>query len=623
MLSINTNISSLIAQQSMSSATNKLNQAIERMTTGYKINGAKDNAANYSISQNMQTQLGSYDVAADNVAMGMDLVTTASDIISNMQDKASRLQALCTQARNGTYGQQSLAAINTEAGAIMSEIMRLYSTAEYNQVSLFNREAYQIDESLPQAKAEYNGFVEDPKNYTDAYVDNLVSVQEAINSVGLQEGEKYKINSKEDLIALADFTNEGNYVMDMTFIMGNDIDLEGVDWVPIGNMNTGACFASTFDGNGHVISNLTIDNSTADCQALFGYTDNAIIRNVALLDVNIKGKEYVGALIGLNESGGDISNIYATGSISGISGVGGIIGAGMFAIANSYVTCSVRGQAQVGGLAGEAGFSTITNSYATSSVTGTSSVGGLVGHSSSGTITNSYAIGNVSGNTFVGGLLGQVSNTSGTRTLDGNASYGRVSGVDLTSTGSLIGGVVNTTNGTSFGTVNITNSQSVAQDGINSIGGCFKSDGTAISYDMTTMLAGISAVEFKNIMTTLQVGIKSDSSCQITFDTNFKFDLSAIEGNIASDEALAAINDFTNLLSEKSTQLGAVQNRLDSAIESITVNMENLTSSLSTIRDADIAEVSSEYIRQQILQQASATLLATANQSPSIALQLI
>ena len=56
---------------------------------------------------------------------------------------------------------------------------------------------------------------------------------------------------------------------------------------------------------------------------------------------------------------------------------------------------------------------------------------------------------------------------------------------------------------------------------------------------------------------------------------------------------------------------------------SIAVSIDNLTSSQSTIRDADIAEVSSEYIRNQILQQASATLLATANQSPSFALQLI
>jgi len=66
-----------------------------------------------------------------------------------------------------------------------------------------------------------------------------------------------------------------------------------------------------------------------------------------------------------------------------------------------------------------------------------------------------------------------------------------------------------------------------------------------------------------------------------------------------------------------------VQNRLESALESIEVNINNLTSSRSTIRDADIAEVSSQYIQQQILQQASATLMATANQMPAIALQLI
>ena len=64
-------------------------------------------------------------------------------------------------------------------------------------------------------------------------------------------------------------------------------------------------------------------------------------------------------------------------------------------------------------------------------------------------------------------------------------------------------------------------------------------------------------------------------------------------------------------------------NRLESALESISVNIENLTSSLSTIRDADIAEISSTYIQQQILQQAAATLMSTANQSPAIALQLI
>ena len=77
------------------------------------------------------------------------------------------------------------------------------------------------------------------------------------------------------------------------------------------------------------------------------------------------------------------------------------------------------------------------------------------------------------------------------------------------------------------------------------------------------------------------------------------------------------------IVSGKQTEYGASYNRLESALETIAVSIDNLTSSQSTIRDADIAEVSSEYIRNQILQQASATLLATANQSPSVALQLI
>ena len=65
MLSIRTNLSSLIAQNSMKSSTNKLNIAIERMTTGAKINHAKDNAANYSINTNMTTKISAYDIAAD------------------------------------------------------------------------------------------------------------------------------------------------------------------------------------------------------------------------------------------------------------------------------------------------------------------------------------------------------------------------------------------------------------------------------------------------------------------------------------------------------------------------------------------------------------------------------
>ena len=125
---------------------------------------------------------------------------------------------------------------------------------------------------------------------------------------------------------------------------------------------------------------------------------------------------------------------------------------------------------------------------------------------------------------------------------------------------------------------------------------------------------------------TFQVGIYSDKASQITIDTAFS--MSALANLSVSSSSLARktlnkLDGVLEIVSGKQTEYGASYNRLESALETIAVSIDNLTSSQSTIRDADIAEVSSEYIRNQILQQASATLLATANQSPSFALQLI
>lgn len=92
---------------------------------------------------------------------------------------------------------------------------------------------------------------------------------------------------------------------------------------------------------------------------------------------------------------------------------------------------------------------------------------------------------------------------------------------------------------------------------------------------------------------------------------------------IEDKDNLARIDEMIRTVSAKQTEFGSTQNRLESALEEISVQYENLLSSRSTFRDADIAEESSAYIRNQILQQASATLLATANQTPSIALQLL
>ena len=133
-LTVTTNLSSLIVQDNLNTATNSLNKAIERMTTGYKINHAKDNAAGYSISESWKTKLGSIDVASQNAAMGLDLLQTAEENYALINTHLQRMRDLTEQAANGTYGTTSLDAIKAEMSARAAEISRIALSTEYNDI---------------------------------------------------------------------------------------------------------------------------------------------------------------------------------------------------------------------------------------------------------------------------------------------------------------------------------------------------------------------------------------------------------------------------------------------------------------------------------------------------------
>ena len=137
-LTINTNLSSMIVQSNLSKATSSLNNAIERMTTGYKINHASDNAAGYSITRNWETQLGSLDVAADNAATGADMMTTLEDTYSLVSSHLQRVRDLTEQAANGTYGSDSLKAIKSEITARLDEVDRIAANCEFNGLKMMN-----------------------------------------------------------------------------------------------------------------------------------------------------------------------------------------------------------------------------------------------------------------------------------------------------------------------------------------------------------------------------------------------------------------------------------------------------------------------------------------------------
>ena len=137
-ITINTNLSSQIVQANLNKSTNALNQAIERMTTGYKINHAADNAAGYSIARSWEAKLGSLDVAADNAATGADMLSTLEDHYALVSTHLQRVRDLTEQAANGTYGTQSLEAIQSEITARLEEVDRIAANCEFGGQNLMD-----------------------------------------------------------------------------------------------------------------------------------------------------------------------------------------------------------------------------------------------------------------------------------------------------------------------------------------------------------------------------------------------------------------------------------------------------------------------------------------------------
>ncbi|KQX44641.1 S-layer homology domain-containing protein [Paenibacillus sp. Root444D2] len=247
----------------------------------------------------------------------------------------------------------------------------------------------------------------------------------------------------------------------------NDIDLSGYpNWVPIGTSN--APFYGHLDGNGKIISGLTI-TSVGGNVGLFGRTwTTSSIKNTKLRNVNITGGYSVGGLVGTNT--GIIENCSVTGTVSGEYYVGGLVGgSGAMEISNSLSSADVSGLNYIGGLAGsldgtishsyatgnvsgqEAGglvginSGEILYSFATGNVTGTNmqDIGGLVGFNFMGKISYSYASGKMNGSFGVGGLVGfnsngEISNSYASAAASGSYGVGGMIGVNNNSSGGEI-----------------------------------------------------------------------------------------------------------------------------------------------------------------------------------------
>ena len=180
----------------------------------------------------------------------------------------------------------------------------------------------------------------------------------------------FTLCTAEELAGLAALVNLGTSFANKTVELGADIDLDDIDWAPIGNSSSSnRFFTGTFDGKGHTISGLHI-NVTTNNQGLFGYFGGTVM-NLGLDDFEVNGGNYVSGLIGYVNATSTIRNVWAKGIAAGTT-VGGLVGyrgTGTLTIVNSYSAVSLTGTTK-GGLVGS-GAATITNSFYDSEKSGT------------------------------------------------------------------------------------------------------------------------------------------------------------------------------------------------------------------------------------------------------------
>ncbi|CAH1213365.1 hypothetical protein PAECIP111893_03676 [Paenibacillus plantiphilus] len=165
----------------------------------------------------------------------------------------------------------------------------------------------------------------------------------------------HRITTASQLAAIG----AGAYERSDSYELMNDIELSGLDWEPIGA--GGSPFTGVFDGNRHVIRNLTVTGADDDA-GLFA-ASSGTIRNIGLEDASVSGGSRVGGLVGSNS--GTVSNAYVKGNVAGDEHVGGLIGlnSGAAAVMYTYAAGHVTGTDHMGGLIGENTGDAAANSY--------------------------------------------------------------------------------------------------------------------------------------------------------------------------------------------------------------------------------------------------------------------
>ncbi len=653
------NIMAMSAYRNYTNNVSAMKKNLEKLSSGYKINRAGDDAAGLAISEKMRAQITGLETAQKNAKDGISLVQTAEGALTEVHDMLNRMVELATQSANGTYDDTTdRKQMQKEVNQLLEEIDRIADSSNFNGINLLdgslglNTDAFEIGASTgytPAAAA------------TDwVSAGKVTNVHGGDSVTGAAPSFKIDLSNLEDLtIASAAASGQGTISLKVgSATVTVDIGTTGSASQTITASNVAAAFnnaTASIGGMNFTITNasgvLTFEATKTGSAVTATDVTNfkaAINGDVTLVDgsrttgyaaannptnINHDVQDLVDPVA--NDAGGrlgadiDISDLIADGNTLTIDGktftfkIGaGATGTGTtVAVDTNKFTSATDVKREAARLLSHAS----TDNFDIEFDQATGKI--HIDAKATATVTKADMLAGISGK--VAGAPEQIASTR--LTIDeGALKEGNVISVDgkkfvFKGTGSN-----GFTSAADLAT-KLTNAgfkTTAASDGngkqVLTIEGANKdADGAAIAAKdrvaPTILGKGL----------TLQIGDTSDDFNQLNVAVQDMHAENLGIGNLdisteeAAQAAIKKIKDAINTVSDVRGTLGATQNRLDHTINNLSVMTENIQDAESTIRDVDVAEEMMAYTKNNILIQSAQAMLAQANQVPQGVLQLL
>ena len=559
------NMSAMNANRMLGITNSSLAKSTEKLSSGYKINRAADDAAGLSISEKMRSQIRGLNKASDNAQDGISLIQTAEGALNESHSILQRMRELSVQASNGTETDDDREAVQKEISQLQDELTRISSTTEFNTMKL-------LDGSLGSKSASSQGAVLTGSNVA------------TFSATGLDSN-----NINKSLAGLA-----GTKVKDTFEIDGQKFT---IDW----SKGKAKDFASKYSVD---LTNMT----KAQTEALA--TDLETLLNESAADAGVSGTVKVaykadGQITVTSNNNGEESSFGFVGTDATTVGEGAnstdSLGAVMFsgqADANAAKTADATMKI-ANTIAKDSTFTMKINGTEVQGKIGTDIKEGDAMSAAAVTIETAVQNAVTAYNTAMAttGTAEEVKSTdfSVTANKDGSFKVEYIGDRDIEF--SFGEATVDGTTGTTATKLGLTNKQSAS----------------------ATSNKGIELQIGANEGQTMSFSIDDMSAKSLGVDGN-KVDLATQSG---AQKATTTIDAAIKKVSAQRSKLGAVQNRLEHTIANLDTASENTQTSESRIRDTDMAEEMVAYSKNNILLQAGQSMLAQANQSNQGVLSLL